>query len=193
MDTRAEQPVVQCEVALHGIAHRLEGEFGEMFTRDTIDHHVHDSYDRMAATWRIATHIPAFVERFSRQRLRALAKNRGIVAGHRPEVLFVCARNDAASQMAVGLFNLCAQGRATAHSAGAVPASELRAEAVAVMDEVGGDLSAQFTRPVTPEVEAAADVVVTLDAHDDIPIVDDKRYVAWRMPPAEGCPPSRAF
>lgn len=186
MTANTEQPVVQREVALQGIAHRLEGEFGEMFTRDTLDHYVHDSYDRMAATWRIATHIPAFVERFARQRLRALAKNRGMVEGHRPEVLFVCARNDAASQMAASLFTLHVQGRAAAHSAGTTPAAELRAEALHVIHEVGADLSAEFTRPITPEIEAAADVVVTLDAHDDVPIVDGKHYVAWHMPAVDG-------
>lgn len=174
--------IAQHERLLRGIASRLADEFGEMFTRETLRHYVDDSYAQMSAKAKVLNYIPAFVERFSRQRLRALAKNRGIIEGHSPYVLFVCARNDAASQMAAGLLTLRAEERAAAHSAGTAPAPELLEEAVIVMHEIGVDLSPELPKPITTEIEQAADVVVTLDAHDDIPIVDARRYISWRIP-----------
>ena len=182
LEKEQKKLAAQHGLLLRGIANRFEGEFGEMFTRDTLDHYVHDSYAQMAASAKVLNHIPAFVERFARQRLRALAKNRGVIDAHPPDVLFVCARNDAASQIAAGLFALHAHDRAVSHSAGTAPAPDLLAEAVVVMHEIGVDLSTELPKPVTPEIEQAADVVVTLDAHDDVPIVDDTRYLAWRMP-----------
>ncbi|MDJ0770377.1 MAG: PhoU domain-containing protein [Ilumatobacter sp.] len=167
---------------LRGITNRLSDEFSALLTRDTLEHYVHDSYRELSSKAKILTHIPAFVERFARQRLRALAKNTGVVEGHPPEVLFVCERNDAASQMAAALFTAAAGERASAHSAGAAPSAELVDHAVHALHEIGIDILGEFPKPVSPEIEQAADVIVTLDAHDDVPIVDGKHYVAWRLP-----------
>jgi arsenate reductase len=179
-DRQQSKLAVQHEMLLRGIANRFEGEFGEMFTRDTLLHLCRDSYQQMASSAKVLNHLPAFVERFSRQRLRALAKTRRSDGQDVPEVLFVCTRNDAASQMAAGLFALHAQDRAVAHSAGTSPSAEVLVSAVAVMHEVGVDLAGELPKPVTTEIERAADVVVTLSAHDDVPVVDDTRFVAWR-------------
>jgi phosphate transport system regulatory protein PhoU len=176
-------------MALRGIVARLDGELGHHFTRDTIEHYVDDSYDRLSASSRVLTHIPAFVERFARQRLRALARSSGIIEGHPVHVLFVCDRNDGASQMAAALFQAAVGDRGVAHSGGARPAAALLDEAVYALQEVGLDLVGEFPKPVTPEIEAAADVVVTIGDHDDVPVVDGRRYVAWRMPPIDPADP----
>ncbi len=172
----------QHSLLLHGIVRRLESEFGDEFTHETIEHYVEDSYQHLASRAKVLTHIPTFVDRFSRQRLRSLAKNRGTIDDHPPVVLFVCQRNDAVSQMAAALFAREAGDRAEAHSAGASPATELLEEAVLVMHEVEVELLGDFPKPITVEVEAAADVIVTLDAHDDIAVLDDKQYRAWNLP-----------
>lgn len=176
-------------MALRGIVARLDGELGHHFTRDTIEHYVDDSYDRLSASSRVLTHIPAFVERFARQRLRALARSSGIIEGHPVHVLFVCDRNDGASQMAAALFQAAVGDRGVAHSGGARPAAALLDEAVYALQEVGLDLVGEFPKPVTPEIEATADVVVTIGDHDDVPVVDGRRYVAWRMPPIDPADP----
>lgn len=168
---------------LRGIAGRLESQYGDHFTRETLDHYVDDSFLRLASEARIMVHVPALVERFARQRIRALAKLGGHIEGHRPDVLFVCDRDDASAQIAAALFAAEAGDRATAHAAGAMPDPDLLADAIAVMAALGIELDDRPPVPVTPEIEAAADVVVTLDAHDDVPIVDDTRYVAWRTAP----------
>ena len=102
----------QHALLLKAIANRLEGEFGELFTRDTLQHYVDDSYSQLARGAKILNHIPAFVERFARHRLRALAKTSGMTDGHPVEVLFVCDRDDAVSQMATTLFAAAAGDRA---------------------------------------------------------------------------------
>ena len=127
------------------------------------------------------THIPAFVERFAGQRLKALAKTDGLIDGPPMDVLFVCERNDALSQMAAALFNTAVGDLAHAHSAGTAPAGELLDEAVAVMHEVRVDLGEAFPKPISVEIEQAADVIVTLDAHDDVSILEGKQYRAWRL------------
>ena len=167
---------------LRGIAARLEGEYGDLLTLDTLTHYVDESYEEFCARARVLMHVPTFVERFARERLRALAKNRGVVDGHPPEVLFICERNDGVSQMAAALFNDRVGRRGHAMSAGARPAGELLDEVVEVLHEIGIDLSSEFPKPIAPEVEQAADVIVTLDAHDEIPLLDGKQYRAWRLP-----------
>ena len=172
----------QHTLLLRGIANRLEGEFGEHFTKDTLQHYVDDSYHDLASRSKVLTHIPAFVERFSRQRLKALAKNGGYIEDHLPDVLFICERNDGSSQMAAAMFRARAGDLATVHSAGSAPAAELLEEAVHVLHEIGIELLEEFPKPITEEIEQAADVIVTLDAHDDIVVVDDKQYSACRLP-----------
>ena len=181
--TQANDTQVQLAMTLKGITGRLEDEFGDLFTRETLDHYVKDSYEQLAASARVRTHIPAFVQRFARQRLAALARTCAPAAGQHPEVLFVCGRNDAISQMAAGLFNANCGKSAHAHSAGATPSGLLRDEAVTVMQEVGIDLRDEFPKPISPEIEEVVDIIITLDAHDEIPILDGKRYLAWRIPP----------
>ena len=60
-------------------------------------------------------------ERFTRQRLEALAHARDRAADMTPGVLFVCVHNAARSQMALGWFTRLAAGRAVAWSACTAP------------------------------------------------------------------------
>ena len=171
----------QHELVLKAIANRLEGNYGEHFTRDTLRHYVQDSYDELAQRATVRTHIPAFVERFAKQRLDALAKNTGRLDSSPVDVLFVCQRNDALSQMASALFDVRVDQRAHAHSAGTMPAGALLDEAMHALYEIGIEPLEAFPKPLTAEIEQAADVIVTLDAHDDIVVLDGKRYHAWRL------------
>ena len=62
-------------------------------------------------------------------------------------ILFLCAGNSARSQMAEGLLRHEADGAYEVFSAGTTPSS-LRQEAIAVMSEVGIDISDHWSKPV---------------------------------------------
>ena len=98
-----------------------------------------------------------------------------------PEVLFVCVHNAGRSQMAAGLLNLRSGGRVLVRSAGSAPASEINPAAVAVMKEIGVDLSDAFPAPLTDEAVSASDVVITMGCGDACPIFPGKRYEDWTV------------
>ena len=98
-----------------------------------------------------------------------------------PQVLFVCVHNAGRSQMAAALLDHHAAGRVQVRSAGSDPASALNPAVVAVMNEVGLDLSTEFPKPLTDDAVQAADVVVTMGCGDACTIYPGKRYLDWEL------------
>jgi protein-tyrosine-phosphatase len=96
-------------------------------------------------------------------------------------VLFVCVHNAGRSQMAAALLDLRSGGRIDVRSAGSAPADELNPVVVAVMAELGLDLSREFPKPLTDSAVQAADVVVTMGCGDACPIFPGKRYEEWTL------------
>src|ERR671931_2314587 len=84
--------------------------------------------------------------------------------------LFVCRQNAGRSQMSAALFERAAGGRHRALSAGTTPAERVHPEVVAVMRELGIDLSDRTPRRLTRELAEQADVVVTMGCGDECPI-----------------------
>jgi protein-tyrosine-phosphatase len=102
--------------------------------------------------------------------------------------LFVCLHNAGRSQMSAALFEQAAAGRHRALSAGTTPADRVHPEVVAVMRELGIDLSDRTPRRLTRELAEQADVVVTMGCGDQCPYVPGKRYVDWDLPDPSGRP-----
>jgi protein-tyrosine-phosphatase len=98
-----------------------------------------------------------------------------------PEVLFVCVHNAGRSQMAAALLDHHAAGRVHVRSAGSAPADEVNPEVVTAMAELGLDLGKEFPKPLTGELVAAADVVITMGCGDACPIYPGKRYEDWEL------------
>jgi len=71
--------------------------------------------------------------------------------------------------MAAALLAHHAAGRVRVRSAGSVPANEVNPAVVAVMAEVGLDLSAEFPKPLTTDAVDAADVVITMGCGGHLP------------------------
>ena len=95
-------------------------------------------------------------------------------------VLFVCTGNSARSQMAHAWARHLGAGWLEADSAGVAPKG-IHPCTVTVMREVGVDVSAHVSKPLTPELIAWADLVVTVCAHADaqcpvIPVGTQKRH-----------------
>jgi arsenate reductase len=98
-----------------------------------------------------------------------------------PEVLFVCVHNAGRSQMAAGLVKLRSEGRIQVRSAGSAPGEEINPAVVAVMAELGVDLSEEFPKPLIDELVRGADVVVTMGCGDACPIYPGKKYEDWKL------------
>ncbi|SEF31530.1 Protein-tyrosine-phosphatase [Amycolatopsis pretoriensis] len=98
-----------------------------------------------------------------------------------PEVLFVCVHNAGRSQMAAALLDHHAAGRVAVRSAGSAPANEVDPAVVAVMAELGIDVSREFPKRLTTDAVEAADVVITMGCGDACPVFPGKRYLDWQL------------
>jgi arsenate reductase len=105
-----------------------------------------------------------------------------------PRVLFVCVHNAGRSQMAAALLDHHAEGRVHIRSAGSTPADRINPAVIAVMEEVGIDLSKELPKPLSTEAVEDADVVVTMGCGDACPVFPGKRYLDWDLPDPSGLP-----
>jgi len=103
-------------------------------------------------------------------------------------VLFVCLHNAGRSQMSQALFERAAAGKHTALSAGTAPAEHVHPEVIAVMSELGIDLSDRKPQLLTTDLAKQADVVVTMGCGDACPYIPGKRYIDWDLPDPKGRP-----
>ncbi len=103
-----------------------------------------------------------------------------------PGVLFLCVHNAGRSQMALGWFTHLAGDRAVAWSGGSEPTSVVNPAAIAVMAEVGIDISGEYPKPWTDEIVRAAEVVITMGCGDACPVFPEKRYEDWEIPDPAG-------
>ncbi|WP_420810535.1 three-helix bundle dimerization domain-containing protein [Jiangella aurantiaca] len=182
--TGPRDPALEIE---HGLAMRAAAErLGKEFTgigAETIESFLETSYEHFAAGARIPTFLPLMAERFSRQRLRALARVEG--ARDRPTVLFLCPDNAGRSLLALGLFEELAGDGAVAWSGGADPATDVDAGVATAMGERGIDLADEFPKPWTDEIVEAADVVVTMGGVT-APELPGRQYEHWDLPDPGG-------
>jgi arsenate reductase (thioredoxin) len=104
--------------------------------------------------------------------------------------LFVCLHNAGRSQMSATLFDRAAGGRHRALSAGseADPEGRVHPQVVAVMRELGIDLSDRRPQPLTADLAETADVIVTMGCGDACPYIPGKRYVDWELPDPKDLP-----
>ena len=112
------------------------------------------------------------------------------MTGRGPQsVLFVCERNAGRSQIAAALFNrIAAPGRARAISAGLDAAPAVHPEVVAVMNEVGIDLSAVVPMELTARMQTEVSFLVTLGCAERCPLVPAGRRADWMLPKTSGQP-----
>jgi len=102
----------------------------------------------------------------------------------RSRVLFLCTGNSARSQMAEGLLRHETGGRVDVVSAGTRPTA-VRPEAIAVMREIGIDISAQRSKHVDASRDQLFDYVITVcdDANATCPAFTGAvRRLHWSLP-----------
>lgn len=171
---------------LNRVVSALAEKYVGVFAAETIERVVFESYASLLRTGTKASSVTVFAEKFSKDRLRALATAKGNLAKDKPEVLFVCVQNAGRSQMAMALIANLSNGAINVRSAGSMPASEVSEKTIAVMKEIGFDLTEAFPKPLTDDVVQAADVVITMGCGDACPLYPGKKYLDWELEdPAE--------
>jgi arsenate reductase (thioredoxin) len=171
---------------IHTAAVRLEDTFKGVFGPETIERYITDSLDRLLPNSEVTSFVPIFVERFARDRLRALAKVEGKTTSDKPSVMFLCVHNAGRSQMASGWLKHLSNDRVEVFSGGSEPASQVNPAAIEAMAEVGIDIRTEYPKPWTDEIIKAADVVVTMGCGDACPVYPGKRYEDWVLDDPEG-------
>ncbi len=98
-----------------------------------------------------------------------------------PSVMFVCEHNADRSQMAQAWLTRLAGDRITAVSAGPAPGRRLNRSAVAVMTEVGIDISNQRPRVLSVDGMRDCDVVVTMGDEALCPALPGQQHQDWAV------------
>jgi arsenate reductase (thioredoxin) len=171
---------------IHTAAVRLQDTFEGIFGPETIERYINDSLEQLLPNSEVISFVPIFVERFAKDRLRALAKIEGKMISDNPSVMFLCVHNAGRSQMAAGWLKHLAGARVDVFSGGSEPASKVNPAAIEAMAEVGIDIRTEYPKPWTDEIVRAADVVVTMGCGDACPIYRGKRYEDWVLDDPEG-------
>jgi protein-tyrosine-phosphatase len=97
-------------------------------------------------------------------------------------ILFLCVANSARSQMAEGIAKSIAPPNMKIWSAGSRP-TMVRPEAIAVLKEIGIDISGYRSKAVAEIPAEEVDTVITLCAEEECPIFPGKaRRLHWGLP-----------
>ena len=97
-------------------------------------------------------------------------------------ILFLCVANSARSQMAEGIARAIAPPEIKIWSAGSRP-TKVRLEAIAVLKEIGIDISGHHSKAVSEIPTADVDTVITLCAEEECPLfLGNAQRLHWGLP-----------
>ena len=105
------------------------------------------------------------------------------------KIIFACVHNAGRSQMAAAFFNqLADRQKAEAVSAGTEPGVRVHPEVLAVMQEVGIDLSNAKPQKLTDDLAREAQLLITMGCGDKCPYVPGLRRDDWPLRDPKGQP-----
>jgi protein-tyrosine-phosphatase len=105
------------------------------------------------------------------------------------KVIFACVHNAGRSQMAAAFFNHLADcEKARAVSAGTEPGMRVHPEVLAVMQEIGIDLSEARPQKLTDDLAREAHLLITMGCGDKCPYVPGLRRDDWPLRDPKGLP-----
>jgi arsenate reductase (thioredoxin) len=190
--SKVSEPVAELsETARLHIEKAVDGlveEFGDHHSRETVERVMDESLRALVGDAEVEDFLPALAHRFTRERLKALARASGPEDAS-PDVLFVGLGDTGRGQMAAALLTLRSEGRVVAHSAGSTAGRSVDPRVLEVMAELGVDLSEAFAKPLAPEVLGAADRVVTMGRSvGQVEIPPETRHDDWRVGDPTGAP-----
>ncbi len=104
-------------------------------------------------------------------------------------VIFACVHNAGRSQMAAAFFNQLADpAQARAISAGTEPGKRVHPEVLAVMQELGIDLSSAKPQKLTEELAKDGQILITMGCGDKCPYVPGLCRDDWPLRDPKGLP-----
>ena len=166
------------DALLTRIAGELHGAHPTLDTRLVLQV-VRESYAGLARRASVPSLLVPLAERFARQRLEDLSRDRGLDP---PQVLFVCVANAGRSQLAAALVHARSGGRVLARSAGSAPTGDVHPHVRTLLAEIDPTVSvAAFPKPLTDDAVRAADVVITMGCGDVCPVIPGVRYEDWAV------------
>jgi arsenate reductase (thioredoxin) len=176
------------EARLAAACDRLCGEFEGIYDRKTIERLLDRSAQEFSGRG-VESFVAILAERFARERLRAQAQTEGRLAKAGLQVVFVSLTGGGRAQIGAALLARATGDAVVVHSAGSEATAEIDPNVKEAMEEVGIDLSDEFTRPLTPEVLGNADMVVTMGRSvGAFAIPEHVRHVDWRVGDPAGAP-----
>ena len=101
------------------------------------------------------------------------------------KVVFACIHNAGGSQMAAAFFNKFARC-SSAISAGTEPAEKVHELVVAVMNEVGINLSDTKPQKLTEDLVKDANLLITMGCGESCPVVPGLQRDDWPLPDPKG-------
>lgn len=104
------------------------------------------------------------------------------------KILFVCIGNACRSQMAEGFAKKIAGDKFDIYSAGTRPAGFVHPDAIAVMKEVGIDISSQYSKGINQVPAKKFDHLVTMGCGETCPFVPTKEKLDWQIEDPIGQP-----
>lgn len=103
------------------------------------------------------------------------------------KVIFACVHNAGRSQMAAAFFNeLSGSTTDRGLSAGTQPGERVHPEVVAVMNEIGIDLSNSKPQLLTDELAKDADLLITMGCGEACPYVPGLKREDWPLSDPKG-------
>lgn len=176
------------EARLAAAADRLAEEFDGIADRATIERLLEESAEDFSGRG-VESFVAILAERFARERLRARGQSEGKLAKAGLEILFVSLTGGGRAQIGAALLARATGDAVDVHTAGSAATTGVDSNVQVAMQELGIDLSEEFTRPLTPEVLENADLIVTMGRSvGAVQLPDSVRHVDWRVGDPAGAP-----
>ena len=169
------------QLRLEAATGRLAAEFNGMYDRDTIGAMVEESARALSPNG-VTPYVHILAERFTRERLTGLAQSEGRIAKSTPEVVFVSVGGGGRAQIGAAILARRVGDAVSVHCAGSDVLDEIDENVRKALTEIGIDLTDAFTKPLTSEVLAGADIVVTMARSvGEVAVPESARHIDRRV------------
>lgn len=106
-------------------------------------------------------------------------------------IVFVCVENSCRSQIAEAFARLLAGPNVEVYSAGSRPSGQINPNAIAIMKEIGYDLTRHASKGLSELPPIEFDAAITMGCGDECPFLIAKSREDWGIPDPKHLPPEQ--